>query len=786
MRRILRGSRVRRTVARVARMSPAEVRHRAAVEMRRRLGWLPWMAAAADRDDPWVARLDADSTARAGLAPALGQQLAVRLYGKDWSPARLAGCLRAAGGAERIVAEAAELRAHRVRLLGYGVRELGPRIDWHRDPVTGFRWPARHWGRIDRGLGDGKVIWELNRHQHFLVLGAAAALTGDAAYADEVAEQLAGWIEQNATGIGIHWLESMEPALRVLGWLWALPLVVHAPRFTPDLCLRVLRSLVAQARHVAANLSTYSSPNTHLLAEALALFVVGTALPELEVAAEWRNRARTILEREIDVQVGEDGFYREASTYYHAYAVELYLLAVIVAERNDVTLAPTVRGGLERMLEALAWLTRPDGSLPNVGDADGGRTLRLGAPNLSRVDELLASGAVVTERAELRAGLPATGIEAAWLWPDGLERVQRLGGAAAPRGSRHFPQAALAVDRRRVAGDERWTLFDAGDLGMLSGGHGHAGCLGLGLYAQGRALIVDRGTHVYNGAPAWRQYFRGTRAHSTVVIDGREQAEPAGTFRWATRYTSRIVRHVSTSDYTLVTAQHDGYRRLPVPLIHERTLLGVGGEYWVCIDRFTGAGTHSGEFLFQLAPGLEIERAGVAVFAAPPEATAGLLIVPAGFEEPRTHVEIAAMAAGTRQGWHSDDYGERRPAPTLTTTDMLVTPAVRAHVLAPCARTLDVRPVVHTQQLDHGLAITVHRGDSTDLVLCSTAGPRRLAAAGATFVGELLHARVVGGDVRRFLAVQARSLDWNGGMLMRRDHAADWVAMDEEQLLERA
>jgi len=34
--------------------------------------------------------------------------------------------------------------------------------------------------------------------------------------------------------------------------------------------------------------------------------------------------------------------------------------------------------------------------------------------------------------------------------------------------------------------------------------------------------------------------------------------------------------------------------------------------------------------------------------------------------------------------------------------------------------------------------------------------------------------------------VQARSLDWNGGMLMRRDHAADWVAMDEEQLLERA
>jgi hypothetical protein len=784
MRRILRGRHVRHTVARVAQMSPAEVRHRVAVEMRRRLGWLPWMAAATGRDDPWVARLDADSTARAGLAATLGRQLGARLYGQEWSPARLSGSLRAAGVAERIVAEAEQVRAHRVRLLGYGVRELGLRIDWHRDPVTGFQWPAQHWGRIDRGLADGKVIWELSRHQHFLVLGAAAALTGDAAYAEEVAEQLGGWIEQNPPGIGIHWLESMEPALRLLGWLWALPLVLHTPRFTPDLCLRVLRSIVAQTRHVAANLSTYSSPNTHLLAEALALFVVGTALPELEAASEWRSRARAILEREIDVQVGEDGFYREASTYYHAYAVELYLLAVVVAERNDVALAPAVRAGLERMLEALAWLTRPDGSLPNVGDADGGRTLRLGAPNLLRVDELLASGAVLTGRAELRAGLPATGEEAAWLWPDGLERVQRLGVAAAPRGSRCFPQGRLAVDRRRVAGDERWTLFDAGDLGMLSGGHGHAGCLGLGLYACGRPLVVDRGTNVYNGAPAWRQYFRGTRAHSTVMIDGREQAEPAGNFRWATRYAARIVRHIATADYTMVTGEHDGYQRLSNPLVHQRTLLGVDGEYWVCIDRFTGAGTHSGEFLFQLAPGLEVERAGTAVFAASADAAAGLLIVPAGFEEPCTRVEIATT--DTPQGWHSDDYGARRPAPTLATTDMLRAPAVRAHVLAFCPRASHARPVVHSQRLDHGLAITVQRGTTTDLVLCSAVGPRLIAAAGASFVGELLHLRHEGGDVRRVLAVQAQSLEWNGGMLMRRDDAADWMVMDEEQLLERA
>src|SRR5205085_9276735 len=154
-----------------------------------------------------------------------------------------------------------------------------------------------------------------------------------------------------------------------------------------------------------------------------------------------QEQGRAILEREIVIQVGDDGVYREASLSYHAYAVEFYVLVAVLAERNGVTLAPVVRARLARMLDALAWLVRPDGSLPNVGDADGGRTLRLGAPNLTTVTELLASGAVLCGRPELRAGLAPTGEEAAWLWPDGVARLGRLGWAPPARGARHFPDA---------------------------------------------------------------------------------------------------------------------------------------------------------------------------------------------------------------------------------------------------------------------------------------------------------------------------------------------------------
>ncbi|HEY7517069.1 MAG TPA: alginate lyase family protein [Methylomirabilota bacterium] len=770
-------------------MSPREVQHRLVVATRRQLSHLPWFAAAADRDDPWVAQVAADPALRAGLPAALARRLATRIYGDDWSAARLATSLTAVGAAERLVAEADDILVGRVRVLGFGPLDLGNPIDWHRDALTGGHWPRCRWPRTlsgeARGL-DVKVVWEPNRHQHLQTLAAAAALTGRRAYADELARQLAGWIEQNPTGVGVHWVESTEPAFRVLAWLWSLPLVLDAPAFTPDLCLRVLRSLVAQTRHIAGHLSIYSSPNTHLLIEALTLFVVGTVLRELHAAAAWREQGRAILEREIETQVRDDGFYREASSYYHAYAVEFYLIATVVGERNGVALAPAVRTRLEQMLEALAWLVRPDGSLPNFGDADGGRTLRLGAPNLQRVDELLTSGAILTGRTELRAGLPSTGEEAAWLWPDGLARLAALGPAAAPRGGRQFADARLVVERRRVDGDERWALLDAGDMGMLSGGHGHAGCLGLGLYAHGRPLVVDRGTYVYNAAPAWRRYFRGTRAHSTVVIDGVEQATPArGNFQWDTRYRSQIVRHVAVPDYGVVTAEHDGFRRLPAPVGHRRTLLSVAGEYWLCIDAFTGSGTHTAEFRFQLAPDLQVDQAGTTLFAAPPDGAAGLLLVPVGFETPDTRVAVGEMEP--LEGWHSDDYGQRRPAATLLITDGLRPPAVRVHVLAPCMRAPHARPVVQSQRLADGMALTVRAGETTDLLLCGPGARQALSAHGATFVGELLHARLdAAGGLRQFLAVQARSLIWNGETLIETETPVDYVIKDEEPLLERA
>jgi hypothetical protein len=256
-------------------------------------------------------------------------------------------------------------------------------------------------------------------------------------------------------------------------------------------------------------------------------------------------------------------------------------------------------------------------------------------------------------------------------------------------------------------------------------------------------------------------------------------------FRWATRYGSRLVRHLVTADHVLVTGEHDGYRRLANPVTHRRTLLSIGGRYWVCVDVFTGTGTHSADFLFQLAPGLDVERAGADLFVAPVDGPAGLLLAPAGFEGASTRVVMGSM--DPIQGWHSDNYGDRRPAPTVVTTDILHMPAVRVHVLAPCARARDARPLVESERRDDGLAVTIRLGGTMDLVLCSTDGAGRVSAHGAVFSGELVHARLTdSGELGRTLAVQTRHLAWKGEDLVRTKEPPDWIVLNEEHVLEGA
>src|SRR5262249_23410300 len=144
---------------------------------------------------------------------------------------------------------------------------------------------------------------------------------------------------------------------------------------TPALYSEMLGWLAAHAAHVEKYLSHYFSPNTHITGEALGLFYAGTLFPDLPRAERWREEGMRILLEQLPRQVHADGVYFEQSTCYQRYTIDIYLHFLILAGRNRIPLPESVAGRVRGMLDYLLAVCRPDGSMPQIGDADGGRLL---------------------------------------------------------------------------------------------------------------------------------------------------------------------------------------------------------------------------------------------------------------------------------------------------------------------------------------------------------------------------------------------------------------------------
>ncbi len=709
----------------------------------------------------------------------LDEQLGMRVYGSLWSSRALAEALAARLDRELVVLKADNICRHQFSLLGFGEVNAGPTINWHQDYVRGYAWPLRYWSTKSLSALDGrdvKVVWELNLHQHFLTLGIAYLLSKEERYALEFAEQIQSWLVQNPVGMGINWTESVEIAIRLISWTWSIPLLLSSSHLSPSLLTAILNGILLQAIHIRRNLSLYTSPNTHLIGEGVALFILGVVFREFKEAEAWRSIGRSLLESEILKQTGGDGVYRECSLYYHCYAVEFYLLALLVAEHNGIPLDPVIRDRLERMIEALMWLARPDGTLPMVGDADGGRVLRLNCQNYQKAQDLLCHGAILFGRSDFKAAAGRFHGEALCLEPQALNRFQRLPDGPKPCGWRYFPDAGLFVDRRVWKEDERYLLFDCGDLGMLQGGHGHAGCLGIEVFAHGKALLVDPGTYVYNGAPAWRNYFRSTRAHNTVVVDDSDQAEVGTTFQWDTRFRTRIHRQFGTRQYGLAEADHDGYERLPEPVTHRRIVVSVAGEYWLILDAFLGIGVHKLDFNFHFLPRALVQRISRQEFLAVVDSVAGLRVSPLGFGA--VQHKVVSGEEEPIQGWYSDCYGAKEAAPTLILSERCEIPVVRGYVLFPFMAGKERQLVVESQQVAGGVTAILHNGAATDVVYYALTSTGTFCSGGIEFIGSFLHLRLTReGLPSHFVVCGARHLRWQGMTLLESDGIVDWVSL---------
>lgn len=578
--------------------------------------------------------------------------------------------------ARALVLKAADSsRAGSFDLLGYHALDFGDPIDWQLDPLSGVRAKLEHWTRIDpldrAAVGDHKVVWELNRQQWLLHWAQAYAYTGEEAYAQGAVAMLEHWLRANPTGLGVNWASSLELAFRSISWCWVLVLLRDSPALHAETFARVLSSIHAHATHITRYLSTTYSPNTHLLGEALGLFYVGVLFPEIDSGASWRATGQRILVDEITRQVLPDGVCFEQSTCYQRYTAELSLHFLILAARNGVTVPSALYTPVRRCVDFLLALRRADGTVPQIGDGDGGWLLPLvprEAEDMRGVFGVAAAFFGGSDYAEAAGGAV---IEAGWLCgPNALREVPTLSsGTQRLPSSQLFEHGGYAVLRSDPGSRAHKLVLDVGPLGCpASGGHGHADLLSLTCDIFGAPCIVDPGMPTYGGSAKWRDAFRSTALHSSVTVDGLSQAVPSGSFSWKSRPSARVRSWKSDADFDFVDGEHDAYSSRCDGLIHRRRVVFVKPSYWVVIDdlRDNGGGTtRCIDIGFQFAPRHRLTLEDPWVRVVSPEGHA--LFVRGTADRPlRPSIHEGELGEGPFRGWFSAAYGCAQAAPALS------------------------------------------------------------------------------------------------------------------------
>jgi hypothetical protein len=619
-----------------------------------------------------------------------------RFFFSENNVAQRAALLRAhlPAEAENILQEADNICRHEFRLLGYDKLDYGRDIDWHSDPVHGKRSPLKPWFKINfldfHTVGDHKIVWELNRHQHLVTLAKAWRLTGRRVYCDELVAQWYSWKKSNPYPLGVNWASTLEVAFRSMSWLWARNLLAGcadlSAGFEPDLLI----TLQAHGRYIERYLSTYFSPNTHLLGEAVALFFLGTLCPEIMAAERWRNKGWEVILAEADRQVRPDGVYFEQALYYHVYAFDFFLHARLLASLNGNPIPEQFDNVLKKMLRVVAALSEV-GAVEGFGDDDGGRVFNPRRNQAHHLTDPLAIGSILYDCNDYTASVLSE--EAVWLFGEkAIDFFAKPRPQTRPR-SQAFESGGIYLinDHEPLA---QQMMIDAGPQGIGHSGHGHADALSIRFAVDGRRILVDPGTFCYISDDHSRDSFRGTGAHNTLRVDGVDQAVPDGPFAWSSIPNVKPETWQRGQTFDFFVGRHDGYRRLEEPVLHRRSVFHVKGGLWVIRDGADGQGTHLLEIFWHFASDVEI-RDERPLFLIAPAGENVELVNPerVNSESARVALLFDDKSAWKRQiteSWISSAYGSKKPAPLLRASVTAALPQECAVLLIPQRHASDI------------------------------------------------------------------------------------------------
>ena len=180
--------------------------------------------------------------------------------------------------------------------------------------------------------------------------------------------------------------------------------------------------------------------------------------------------------------------------------------------------------------------------------------------------------------------------------------------------------------------------------------HGHSDGGSITLYSRGAPLVIDPGLYTYNPSSTWRTWFKGRRAHNVVAVDG---------LRWRSSPTALLTQTTSPS---LVFAR---VRSAAAPgVAHVRSVVFSRALGYVLVDdRLSSTSRHVYRQMWHLVQDAAPTIAGRTIRT---HRERGNLLI-RQLAAIRS-VRVVKGSVSPIQGWVSNRYGSKAPAPVVETT----------------------------------------------------------------------------------------------------------------------
>lgn len=297
--------------------------------------------------------------------------------------------------------------------------------------------------------------------------------------------------------------------------------------------IRINNSIYNQYLRLIDNIE-YNILGNHLLENAFSLLFGSYYFNSII----FYKKGVSILKKELNEQILDDGSHFELSTMYHLIILDRLLDSICLIRSNnkifndnDFLVFLTTKATM--MLSWIKNISFKDYSVPNLNDSIEGIS-----PDLNKIEDY--SNFLRINNTELALG------------DSGYRKIE----------SKIFE-----------------LIFDIGKIGPdYQPGHAHADTFNFLLSVNNKKIIVDPGISTYENNNL-RHLQRSTKFHNTVSVLNQNSSDIWHTFRVANRAEVKIIK----DEENFITASHNGFSNFGI--IHERSIVKIDSNEIEIFDK---------------------------------------------------------------------------------------------------------------------------------------------------------------------------------------------------------